>query len=132
MFITTLNSYSLLYWLQGRLGPQSKVYSQHGHIEKLLWKWTLELIMKNKTTCGGLMGEWRRWRWRNMVICFIYIYEIELWNLLQLEGDGGGNLTNVQCKPTQNCHKESPCTRNISQINKDWVQFWMVWLAKVK
>jgi hypothetical protein len=25
----------------------------------------------------------------------------------------GGELTNVQCKPIQNCHNESPCTTNI-------------------
>jgi hypothetical protein len=25
-----------------------------------------------------------------------------------LGGDGGGDLTNVQCKPIQNCHNESP------------------------
>jgi hypothetical protein len=23
-------------------------------------------------------------------------------------GDGGGNLTNVQCKPIQNCHMNPP------------------------
>jgi hypothetical protein len=26
----------------------------------------------------------------------------------------GDDLTNVQCKPIQNCHNESPCTTNIS------------------
>jgi hypothetical protein len=25
----------------------------------------------------------------------------------------GGDRTNVQCKPIQNCHSESPCTMNI-------------------
>jgi hypothetical protein len=46
---------------------------------------------------------------------YIYIYKIEWWkiewwNLLQLlwvGADGGGDLTNVQCKPIQNCHNES-------------------------
>jgi hypothetical protein len=30
------------------------------------------------------------------------------------EGGGGGDLTNVQCKPIQNCHNEFPRTTNIS------------------
>jgi hypothetical protein len=46
---------------------------------------------------------------------FIYLHEIEERNLLQfkwggegVEGRGnGGNVTNVQYKPNQNCHYES-------------------------
>jgi hypothetical protein len=29
--------------------------------------------------------------------------------------DVGGDLTNVQCKPIQNCPKNTPCTTDISQ-----------------
>jgi hypothetical protein len=29
-------------------------------------------------------------------------------------GDGGDDLTNVQCKAIGNCYSESPCTMNIS------------------
>jgi hypothetical protein len=33
--------------------------------------------------------------------------------------DGGGNLTNVQCKPTQNCHKEFPLYNEHSLLKKE-------------
>jgi hypothetical protein len=55
---------------------------------------------------------------------FIYLYETELkkplaialWGVGRgLRGrDDGGNVNNVQYKPNQNCHYESPHIMNIS------------------
>jgi hypothetical protein len=74
------------------------------------------------TVLGGYLweeeGEWRRWRWRNMVDGL----HILIWNrtkkplAIALSGagrglrgrDDGSDLTNVQYKPSQNCHYESP------------------------
>jgi hypothetical protein len=57
---------------------------------------------------------------------FLYLYDIEQRNLLQLgalsgvgrrdraQRDGEHDLANVQYKPVWNCHSESPCTMNIA------------------
>jgi hypothetical protein len=50
------------------------------------------------------------------LVDFIYLHEIKKSLAIAVSGagkglrgrDGGGNLTNVQCKPIWNCHNESP------------------------
>jgi hypothetical protein len=79
---------------KGGWTDQSKAYFQLGYIEKSLWMLTLELIMKDKTIKqvqwgGGNLwevgwGEWRRWNEAIGLMGFLYIKEIEQWNLLQL------------------------------------------------
>jgi hypothetical protein len=78
--------------------------------------------LQNRCSMGGTsekgVGEWRRLRWENIVVG-IYI---PIWNgrkkplAIALSGagrglrgrDNGSDLTNVQYKPNENCHHESP------------------------
>jgi hypothetical protein len=109
---------------KGGWTDQTTVYSQLGHTEKPLWILTLKLQVKDSTwnmsccsgrTCGRREGEWRRWRWGNMVDRFC----MHIWNktmkhsAVVLSGGGWGGRwwgwsNYVQCKASQNCHNESP------------------------
>jgi hypothetical protein len=46
---------------------------------------------------------------RLILMKYLSLAERGLWD----GENGGGNLTNVQCKPIQNCHNESPYTTNV-------------------
>jgi hypothetical protein len=58
-----------------------------------MWLWASYTKQNNETSCNSLKWGGKR---------------------LRVGGDGGGDLTNVQCRPIWNCHNESPCTTNKS------------------
>jgi hypothetical protein len=67
-------------------------------------------------TCRSGKGEWKIWRWGNMVDVVHILIQNRKWNLLQLfqvgqeggwGGHGEGDQNNVQCKVIQNYHNQS-------------------------